>query len=85
MLKEIAKARAELNAMLVADIPAKTQESTLECLLQMKSNMSEGRENAKTFLRENPEMADRLEKAIRQRTEKVAEEMMAGPEADDDL
>ena len=48
MLKEIAKARAELNAMLVADIPAKTQESTLECLLQMKSNMSEGRENAKT-------------------------------------
>jgi len=30
-------------------------------------------------------MADRLEKAIRQRTEKVAEEMMAGPEADDDI
>ena len=35
--------------------------------------------------REHPEMAERLEKAIRQRTEKVAEEMMAGPEADDDL
>ena len=30
-------------------------------------------------------MADRLEKAIRARTEKVAEEMMAGPDADDDL
>ena len=30
-------------------------------------------------------MADRLEKAIRQRTEKVAEEMMTGPDADDDL
>ena len=47
--------------------------------------IGQGRENAKNYLRENPEMADRLEKAIRQRTEKVAEEMMAGPEADDDL
>ena len=47
--------------------------------------IGQGRENAKTYLREHPEMADRLEKAIRQRTEKVAEEMMTGPEADDDL
>ena len=30
-------------------------------------------------------MADRLERAIRQRTEKVGEEMMAGPSEDDDL
>jgi recombination protein RecA len=47
--------------------------------------IGQGRENAKTFLRENPEMADRLEKAIRARTDKVAEEMMAGPDADDDM
>ena len=30
-------------------------------------------------------MADRLEKAIRARTEKVAEELMVGPSADDDM
>jgi len=30
-------------------------------------------------------MSDRLEKAIRSRTDKVAEEMMVGPEADDDI
>ncbi|KAK0329530.1 hypothetical protein LTR94_036393, partial [Friedmanniomyces endolithicus] len=30
--------------------------------------IGQGRENAKTFLRENPEMLDRLEKAIRART-----------------
>jgi recombination protein RecA len=47
--------------------------------------LGQGRENSKTFLKDNPETADRLEKAIRARTEKVAEEMMAGPEADDDV
>jgi recombination protein RecA len=46
--------------------------------------IGQGRENSKTFLKENPEMADRLEKAIRARTDKVAEEMMAGPEPEDD-
>jgi recombination protein RecA len=45
--------------------------------------IGQGRENAKTFLRENPEMADRLERAIRGKTEEVAEGMMAGSEADD--
>jgi len=47
--------------------------------------IGQGRENAKTFLRENPEMADRLEKAIRARTEAVAEEMMVGAGTDDDI
>ncbi|MBM3927400.1 MAG: DNA recombination/repair protein RecA, partial [Sphingomonadales bacterium] len=47
--------------------------------------IGQGRENAKTFLKENPELTERLEKAIRQRTEKVAEEMMTGPDAEDDL
>ncbi|MBY0519554.1 MAG: recombinase RecA, partial [Sphingomonas sp.] len=41
--------------------------------------IGQGRENAKTYLTDNPEMADRLENAIRTRTDKVAEEMMAGP------
>ncbi|MDN4630397.1 recombinase RecA [Sphingomonas sp. PvP056] len=47
--------------------------------------IGQGRENAKTFLKNNVEMSDRLEKAIRSRTDKVAEEMMVGPEADDDI
>ncbi len=47
--------------------------------------IGQGRENAKTYLKDNPDMADRLEKAIRTRTEVVAEEMMAGPSEDDDL
>jgi recombination protein RecA len=47
--------------------------------------IGQGRENAKTYLRENPELAARLEKAIRARTEQVAEEMMTGPDAEDDL
>ena len=47
--------------------------------------IGQGRENSKTYLRENPEMADRLEKAIRARTEGLAEELLVGPSDDDDL
>ncbi len=46
--------------------------------------IGQGRENAKTFLKENPEMMDRLEKAIRGKTEAVAEGMMTGPDSEDD-
>ena len=44
--------------------------------------IGQGRENAKTYLMENPEVCDRLEAAIRGRTDEVAEEMMTGPDAD---
>ena len=46
--------------------------------------IGQGRENAKTYLKEHPEMAERLEKAIRGKTEQVAEGMMTGPDAEDD-
>ncbi|HEX8668508.1 MAG TPA: DNA recombination/repair protein RecA, partial [Allosphingosinicella sp.] len=42
-------------------------------------------ENAKTYLRENPELAARLERAIRGKTDAVADALMVGPGADDDL
>jgi len=41
--------------------------------------IGQGRENSKNYLRENPEVCERLEKAIRAKTEGLAEEMMAGP------
>ena len=46
--------------------------------------IGQGRENAKIFLTENPELFAKLEAAIRTQTEKVAEEMMIGSDADDD-
>ena len=46
--------------------------------------IGQGRENSKIFLKEHPEMADRIEKAVRAKTEVVAEAMMTGPEAEDD-
>lgn len=39
MLKEITKARAEINDILTAGLPKKDLESALDCLLQMKTNM----------------------------------------------
>jgi recombination protein RecA len=47
--------------------------------------IGQGRENAKNYLRENPEMAERLERAIRGKTEEVADALMAGPSPDDDI
>ena len=44
--------------------------------------IGQGRENAKEYLKDNPEVCDRLEAAIRGRTDQVAEEMMTGPDAD---
>ncbi|MCB2065461.1 MAG: DNA recombination/repair protein RecA, partial [Erythrobacter sp.] len=44
--------------------------------------IGQGRENAKQFLKDNPEVCDRLEAAIRGKTDQVAEEMMTGPDAD---
>ncbi len=46
--------------------------------------IGQGRENSKTYLVENPDVADRLEKAIRSKTDDVAEALMVGPSADDD-
>ena len=48
MLKEIAKARAELNAMMIADISPSDLETVIDCLLRMKTNMTDTRANAKT-------------------------------------
>jgi len=42
--------------------------------------IGQGRENSKTFLRENPTIADRIEMLIRQNAGLIAEEMMTGPE-----
>jgi len=47
--------------------------------------IGQGRENAKQYLKDNPEVCDRLEKAIRSQREGLAEEMMTGPTAEDDL
>jgi recombination protein RecA len=43
--------------------------------------IGQGRENAKTFLKENTEMAGAIERAIRENAGLVADAMLAGPEA----
>ncbi|MCC7394405.1 MAG: recombinase RecA [Sphingomonadaceae bacterium] len=45
--------------------------------------IGQGRENAKQYLKDNPEVMARLEAAIRGKTEEVAEGMMTGADADD--
>ena len=45
--------------------------------------MGQGRENSKIWLKENPDMAKKIEDAIRGRTDQVGEALMAGPDADD--
>jgi recombination protein RecA len=44
--------------------------------------IGQGRENAKQYLKDNPEMANRIESAIRGKTEAVAEALMTDPSDD---
>src|SRR5471032_411205 len=46
--------------------------------------IGQGRENAKTFLKQNPDMATRIEAAVRQNSGLIAEKIMAGEPADKD-
>jgi recombination protein RecA len=46
--------------------------------------IGQGRENAKAYLKENPDVAQRIENAIRGRTEEVAEALMTGASDEDE-
>jgi recombination protein RecA len=48
--------------------------------------IGQGRENAKTFLKNNPDMANKIEAAIRQSSGLIAEQILAGEreEGEDD-
>jgi recombination protein RecA len=49
--------------------------------------IGQGRENAKKFLKDNPDVADKIEKIVRANSAGIAEVLMTGPdeEADDDM
>src|SRR5436853_73613 len=46
--------------------------------------IGQGRENAKAFLKANPDIAVRIETAIRQNSGLIAEQILAAPESEDD-
>jgi len=46
--------------------------------------IGQGRENAKVFLKQNADIANRIEAAIRQNAGLIAEQIAAGPEGDED-
>src|SRR5690242_10034299 len=46
--------------------------------------IGQGRENTKTFLKENPKIADTLERAIRANAGLIVEKMLANPESGED-
>jgi recombination protein RecA len=46
--------------------------------------IGQGRENAKIYLKENPDVCQRIENAIRGKTEEVAEALMVGSGPDDE-
>jgi recombination protein RecA len=45
--------------------------------------IGQGRENAKKYFKEHPEMAAKIEKAIRDNSAGISEALMAGPDAED--
>jgi len=49
------------------------------------TRIGQGRENAKQYLKDNPDMAKRIENAIRGKTEEVAEALMVGAGPEDEV
>jgi recombination protein RecA len=49
------------------------------------TRIGQGRENAKQFLRDNPEMLAKVEKAIRDNAAGVSDALMVGPTDEDDV
>ena len=48
------------------------------------TRIGQGRENAKEFLKANPDMSLEIEKAVRGKAEAIAEELLVGPDSDDE-
>ncbi len=46
--------------------------------------IGQGRENAKAFLKNNPDIAAKIEAAVRANSGLIAEKILAGPEEDDE-
>jgi recombination protein RecA len=47
--------------------------------------LGQGKENSKQFLRDNPDVAERIERMIVGKTDELAEALLVGPGADDDV
>lgn len=47
------------------------------------TRIGQGKENAKSFLRANPEIAQRIENQIRGKTDELSEALLVGPSEDD--
>jgi recombination protein RecA len=48
------------------------------------TRIGQGRENAREFLKANPDMANEIEKGIRNKSTVLADELLGSPEPDDD-
>jgi recombination protein RecA len=71
---------SKIGEMIDLGVKAKLVEKSGAWFSYDSIRIGQGRENAKKFLRDNPEVRERLESAIRARTEQVAEGLMAEPE-----
>ncbi len=48
------------------------------------TRIGQGRDNAREFLKANPDMADEIEKAVRKSANKIVEELLVGPAGDEE-
>jgi recombination protein RecA len=49
------------------------------------TRIGQGRDNAREFLKANPDMANEIEAAVRKNAVKIVEELLVGPTAEDDV
>ena len=75
---------SKMGEILDLGVTANVVEKSGSWFSYKSERIGQGRENAKKFLRDNPDMADEIERAIRQNAGLIADEMLAGEIGKDD-
>lgn len=76
---------SKLGELLDLGVNANIVEKAGSWFSHNEERIGQGRENAKKFLADNPSVAMAIENAVRENAGLVAEAMLVGPEAEDDI
>src|ERR1700688_4278217 len=75
---------SKMGEILDLGVKANGGEKSASCFSYDSQRIGQGRENAKAFLKANPDIADRIEAAVRANSGLIAEKILAGEEEDED-
>ena len=74
---------SKLGEIIDLGVKARVVEKSGSWFSYNSQRIGQGRENVREFLKQNPDLADQIEKAVRGKSDKVSEELLGSPEPDE--